>query len=106
MVTYEWDFESWDYDENGDVIDIDHDHRDNLDGCTLEHIGPYEGGEIKLVLVRNVGNENDGLTDRTWAYVVDGKLPTHFANAYDRPQTKIPQRFHHELAKRYAVTSK
>lgn len=101
MTTYEWDFEFWDYDENGDTIDINHNHWDTLPKDTFANLGPCEGGEVKLVLVRDVGNPDDGLLDRTWAYLRDdGTLPEFFANANGHATGhKVPQRFHKELAK-------
>lgn len=51
-----------------------------------------------LGLVRHEGNENDGVTDRLWAYVKDGKLPECFSDSMGTPiAIKVPQRFHIEL---------
>jgi hypothetical protein len=49
--------------------------------------------------VRNTGNEIDGLQDRQWAYVKDGKLPVFFEDsAGNETAIKVPARFHAELA--------
>lgn len=79
---YEWDYET--VNKDGDIID--HNHADKL----------TEFSEVcktdTLVLVRDSDNE------RAWAYVENGKLPEFFSDAYQRPTTKVPKRFHKELA--------
>ena len=46
-------------------------------------------------LVRDEGNEIDGLTDRYWAYVKGGKLPEYFSDSMGVPiKIKVPKRFH------------
>ena len=47
----------------------------------------------RLGLLYHLGNEVDGELERDYAYLEDGKLPTHFPHG-----RKIPQRFHKELA--------
>ena len=94
-VFYEWDLESFDP-ETDDIID--HAHFDKCPGL------PTEPG-VRLVLVRD---EADGvvgdwdntadLVRRCWAYVEDGKLPEVFDDGF----TKVPQRFHKELARALA----
>lgn len=90
-VSYEWDYEIMD--ESGEEI-VDHNHRDTLAEFTKEDItGP-------LVLIRNEGNENAGLTGRLWAYVYDGKLPEYFSDANEQETGyKVPAKFHTELSK-------
>ena len=85
-IVYEWDIET--VDNNGDIQD--HHHSDtcfDLIKC------PLEKGE-RLVLVRNLGNDEDGLQDRQWAYVDPTGLPDFFDGG-----AKVPQRFHRELNK-------
>ena len=85
---YEWDYETWD--ENGDILD--HDHADKLSEFSDSRKTAH------LVLVRDSGNDIDGLTDRVWAYVSGGKLPEYFTDELNNPtQYKVPQRFHKEL---------
>lgn len=81
---YEWDIES--KDEHGDVFDHWHENR-------LKDLPPLDENE-DLVLVRNYGDELDGLLLREWAYVKDGVLPTHFSEG-----AIVPERFHKEFAK-------
>lgn len=69
-VIYEWSIET--VDEHGDIIDSS--FWDELPKEPLEE-------NQRLCLVRNEGNETDGLTDRLWAYVVDGKLPEYFTDS-------------------------
>lgn len=98
MTSYEWDIELLDA-ETGDILD--HDHRDKLADF---QIGDEDGSA--LVLVRDTGNEDDGLQDRLWAYVTDGKLPEFFSDSGGRATGyKVPQRFHREVAKRYKTVT-
>jgi hypothetical protein len=89
-VAYEWTLETV---EDGDIVDSNFaDNLTEIDNADL--IGKDLG------LVRNEGNENDGVTDRLWAYVKDGKLPECFADSMGTPiAIKVPQRFHNELNK-------
>ncbi len=74
-VSYEWDYET--VDEYGDVQD--HDHRDVCPGLPTEP-------NVELVLIRDVHeglsgdefNMSADLIERSWAYVVNGKLPEEF----------------------------
>jgi len=86
-VKYEWTIEEL---EDGEVIDSD--FRDKLSDFK------YFPADMDLGLVRNEGNDIDGVTDRVWAYVKDGKLPEYFQDAYlQNTSHKIPVRFHKEL---------
>ena len=89
QTVYEWDLES--YDENDEISD--HDHSDNCPGLP-------DDSSTKLVLVRDVIDDCKGLIDRSWAYVVDGKLPESFCDAYDQPCYTVPKRFHKELERK------
>lgn len=92
-LIYEWDYETV---EDGDVID--HDHSDKLADFSEDR------KTDTLVLVRNEGSEEDGLTDREWAYVVDGKLPDYFQDARGVNGSKVPIKYHQELKKYLSVT--
>lgn len=91
QVFYEWDFEV--SDEHGDIVD--HEHYDKLPKTSSE-IKMEEN--VELVLIRESGNEADGLQDRQWAYpeIQNGILclPEEFDGG-----NKIPRRFREELAK-------
>lgn len=93
-VDYEWDIEAM---EGEDIVD--HDHRDELNGfqkdCLKEALALGT-----LVLVRTVGNEDDGVTDRTWAYVKNNELPECFSNSLGNPCTKVPSKFKNELKRK------
>lgn len=82
---YEWCVEEMD----GEDI-VDNHFCDDYAEC-VEH---SEAGDA-IALVCSIGNESEGLQDRDWAYVVDGKLPGEFP-AMGR---KVPKRFHAEVAK-------
>ena len=68
-VFYEWSLET--IDEHGDIIDSD------FSDTPFKEIESNQ----RMCLVRNEGNEADGLTDRHWAFVVDGKLPEYFTDS-------------------------
>lgn len=96
-VKYEWDYEEFDP-QSGDILD--HNHQD--------HLSQYDSdaglGPVRLVLIRNTGNDADGLADgladRLWAYVKDGKLPEFFTNELGNDTGYIvPIKYHVELAK-------
>lgn len=88
-VYYEWDIEIWEEDGE-DIIDHQHDEK-----CPTRPLLANE----RLVLVRDVGNDIEGLVDRSWAYVrEDGTLPERFD--YGLPEelgVQVPKRFHEEL---------
>lgn len=89
-VHYEWDVETMD--EHGDVLD--HFHCDTAEKA-LDELDEATAQEPRqLVLVRDEGNEEDGITNRTWAYVKDGQLPIYFQD-----ENFVPVRFHKELQK-------
>ena len=54
---------------------------------------------VELGLTRNIGNEVEGLLDRSWAYVKDGKLADHFGYGLGEIGAAVPARFHKELAR-------
>lgn len=87
-VRYEWDYETV---EDGDIIE--HNHSEKLSWFK------ESDKTDTLVLVVDIGNERDGLTERYWAYVYDGKLPEYFTDSYNEPIRKVPQKYHNELRK-------
>lgn len=96
-VTYEWAVETTtnvdtgEY-EKGEILDVN--HFDTFAEAKEHADGPcWAGCEEVLVLVRDTDS------DRAWAYMVDGKLPTHFTDAYGRAVAKVPERYHREVAK-------
>lgn len=95
-IVYEWDLESFEI-VDGLVEIVDHDHADKLTReMALE--GTTPGNMKDLVLVRDTFHPDDGLIDRQWAYVVDGKLPRRFVtDGYGSPGNIVPSRFAREL---------
>jgi hypothetical protein len=88
-VIYEWCYET--IDENGDIIDNDHEDK-------LTDFNENRKTE-QLCLVQNIGDDNNGLEDRNWAYVENGKLPQFFSDAMGKfIGYKVPKRFHKELS--------
>src|SRR5688572_7031494 len=99
---YEWDAELTATEghpdcEAGDVLD--HNHRDTLaEAMAVKATDPST--TTCLVLVRDVGNEADGLMDRSWAYLQpDGKLPEAFSYSNGALGAVVPKRFHAEVAR-------
>lgn len=95
MVLYEWDYETTD--DDGDIID--HNHADKLSDFS-------ESDKTEtLVLIRDEGNADAGLTGRLWAYVIDGKLPEFFTTA-DGAKTgyKVPIKYRKELFRHLGTT--
>ncbi len=92
MKTYEWDLEELEhYDEVNDTQDIiDHNHSGRLK--ELLHLKD-EFICSDLVLVLDIGDNDEGLKERYWAYVVNNRLPDYFENSY----YKVPKRFHNEF---------
>lgn len=94
-VEYEWCIEHYTDDEFQDITN--NDFSDKLD-FSKDNFEPTEGEKTRLVLVRNEGNEDDGLEDRNWAYVENNKLPKFFADSIGEfTGYEVPQRFHKEL---------
>ena len=53
---------------------------------------------LDIGLVRHRYDEYGDLIDTEWAYMVDGKLPETFEDARGRPGSRVPARFHAEVA--------
>lgn len=90
-IFYEWCYETTD--EFGDIID--NYFADKL----LEYTEDSKTNQ--LCLVRNEGDEINGLGNRFWAYVKDGKLPECFEDAGYQTAIKVPQKFYKELSRHY-----
>lgn len=83
-IKYEWDIEE--IDEHGDIID--HNHADRLGDLDLTEL---KDANKRLVLIRDEGNQNDGLQERYWAYPINGVLPEYFSDAMGEVQIKVPK---------------
>lgn len=99
QVSWEWTIEVVDI-ESGDIVDSD------PSGKLSDHLqqladGPEPGFRHDLVLVCDIGNEWDGLVERGYAYVEDGKLPESAVDAYDRYVRKVPKRYRDEFGKAF-----
>ena len=91
-IRYEWTLETI---ELGEIIDNDFSDKLDFDIAKVLDVPYYDLG-----LVRNEGNEIDGVNERYWAYVKEGKLPDNFKTAMGEDTgIKIPNRFHDELKK-------
>jgi len=92
---YEWGVEFVIDDE---YEDIDYTlHFDSFAEAKQEAEEPREGYRYRhvIVLIRDQGSEDRGVTDRQWAYLQeDGTLPEEFDGG-----NRVPKRFHQEVAK-------
>ena len=85
-VTYEWKLELMD--EHGDIVDALHFSENELQDALeafIRHAPDHHAAAIALV--RDTGNDVDGITDRQHAYLMDGTLPEAFEYG-----AKIPAR--------------
>ena len=113
-VVYEWDAQvSATVDGPEYYADevIDHDFRDTLAeivrACARSLFRPHDGTTADIMLIRHLGNNDDGEKDRQWAYLNDdGTLPEYFTRhretateTIEAQGAKIPQRFHAEARK-------
>lgn len=95
-VCYEWTVETLEDPTDPDSGIIDTVACDSLTQAL--HLMAAED-DCRLVLVRNVGNDVEGLTARLWAYVEDGKLPDYFEDGGAETAIRVPAKFHAELAR-------
>lgn len=88
-ITYEWTLEEI---RDGEIVDSDFSPTLSFDKENLT------GNDIGLVY--NSGNEHEGLKERLWAYVLNGKLPLFFSDANGViTSAKVPNKYHNELSK-------
>lgn len=98
-VEWEWDVEI--LNEYGDIED--HHFQTSFRDCVLEDNG--DESYFEIVLVRSAGNDDDGVTDRSWAYLdEDGNIPEYTSTPDSEGQYvnqchKVPKRFHAEVVK-------
>ena len=99
-ATYEWDVEIVQAVESaereaGEIlqhIEVE----DYASAVGLCHAWSHnEPSGTRIALVRQHENE---VNFKAWAYVVGGKLPTHFEDASGCPVASVPKRFHTEVA--------
>lgn len=106
-VYYEWDVETCARLPSGEVDILDHNHADTAAQALLFMRAPRleEGCEVydRLVLVRNVCDAQGWPEEKSWAYVVDGLLPSRFWEDDCLPVVvegaAVPASFHKELAR-------
>ncbi len=86
-LLYEWTVEELDDDESAANCDFS----DKL--AMLMH----PDAPCNIGLVRDVFDDQRGLIERDWAYIVKGQLPETFFDSGGTPSHSIPQRFRDEL---------
>jgi hypothetical protein len=83
LVTYEWEWVV--FDDEGDIVEVSYGDPGEL--CVMP-------GMTLHSLVKNYGNDVDGIQDRSWAYVDDGVLPQEFEDG-----TRVPAKLLAEFAR-------
>ena len=71
---------------------LDHNHVGSYAEALAWAVNPPRDTEYSIVLVR------DDDEARSWAYVHSGALGSHFLDSAGDEMTKVPQRFHAEVA--------
>lgn len=102
QVRYEWVALAIEDYDNGEHDIQDRSERDTLaaarqDAAGFAASGRYSRTEIELV--RDEGNDLDGLIDRQFAVLKDGRLPEYFSYGDGEELARVPQRFHRECNK-------
>lgn len=91
QVRYEFSAEV--EDEHGDIVDSWFFETLAEALATAATADAGRGEKINVCLVRDEGNDIDGLVDRQWAYVdTDGYLPSHFDGGAAVPQKFKPKK--------------
>jgi hypothetical protein len=90
-VRYEWVIEP--VDQYGDIVESD--HADSFEDAMKRAAGwRQEWKRVEVGLVRELGDDVEGLQDRQWAYIEDdGTLPAKFDGG-----ARVPKRFMSEIA--------
>jgi hypothetical protein len=107
-TSYEWVAE--DCDENGDIIDPAY-------GDTLAEVMRYHApaDNVSYALVKNIGNQEDGLKSREYAYLKNNYKVTYVAVCGVWAQSLpdefddggiIPLRFHVEVNRQHVILLK
>ena len=86
-VSYEWIVEELSQDEGDDPDIVEVHHFESY----AEALASDPRGRFRIGVVRDVGNSVDGLTDRSWAYVEGGKLPSHFDYGAGEEVARVPK---------------
>ena len=101
---YEWDLES--LDSNGDIEDHDfqdagtmQELRQHLAQWTPEQLHRANDKEMCLVLILNVGNDDEGLVDRSWAYTQFTEDGTPSLPGYFQDGQRVPKKYREQFAK-------
>lgn len=106
-VTIEWKVEVLDADmvaeghDDPDIIEVN--HFDTYAEAMTE-VNSHQ--HARVVLVRDRGNEDEGLICRTHAYIVNGALEPNFTDPVDGfISAKVPAKYHAEVARYHALTA-
>lgn len=96
-IFYEWLVEEL-VEVDGDIQDVNH-HSDARSMLVEVKGLEAEAKPVSYGIVRDRFNAYGDLECRSWAYVVDGELPTHFEDAGGAEVAKVPAKFVREFSK-------
>jgi hypothetical protein len=92
-IRIEWLVEE--IDEHGEIIEVTH-----CDSYlqARRFAGLSDAPQVDIGLVRDRGNDTDGLINRQWAYIdADGKLPIRFEDSGGSEGALVPPGYHREI---------
>ena len=100
QLSIEWLVETLDgpLSEDPDIIEVQHCQTYAQARRWADDIEVNVGVYAQIGLVRDRGNEADGLICRSWAYIEDGVLPEFFEDAYGNKVAVVPARYRREIA--------
>jgi hypothetical protein len=91
IVTIEWLAEKLDF--YGDIIEVV--HCDTY--AEAREVRQSTMHKVDIGLVRDRGNDTEGLIDRQWAYIEKGKLPERFSDSGGAKGPLVPAKYHREI---------
>jgi hypothetical protein len=96
IVSIEWLVEE--IDSDGDIIDVHH-VDSYAEAVRFARVCRVENDvKTDIGLVRDRGNDLEGIIDRQWAYVDHGKLPERFDwGGGEDGGAKVPAKYHREI---------
>ena len=111
MIEHEWTLETLagephPTDSSLDAADGEPRDIDAVDfGTVANLLRDFDPLNQRIGLVRDFHPKRGRFIRRSWAYLVNGRLPEHFSESDGRPDTKVPAKYHRELAAALATVA-
>jgi len=93
MIRYEWTVETL---EEDDIVESE--FADNYEQALRIAANPLADYSVRIGIVRDRYDCYEDLVCRSWAYIESGKLPEYFVDGRGVETTKVPRRFHKQVA--------